>query len=196
MEMPSTLSDLFFIIVIVMPGYAALFLFRWLSYLEDKWSDQDIVFLSLASSVIIYITTGYICKVTEFEKIKNIILNPSQAFILLLLTISLGLFPGAIIRWWLLKNEISPGNTWVTAIESAVKSEEDVWLLVYTVDGKEYKGTINYYDAGEEPNSLSIRRPYQIIRDNNHYVKEEFEMGKEIVFKNNDINRVVFFKEV
>jgi hypothetical protein len=196
MEIPSSISDLFFIIVIVIPGYASFFIFRWLAYLEEKWSDQDILFLSFACSVIIYISTGYLSNVSEFDKIKDIILEPSKLLILLFVTFLLGIVPGGILRIWYWRNDISPGNTWVTAIESAMEGDEDVWILVYTNDGKEYKGIINYYDAGEEPNSISIRRPIQIIRNEDYFVNNEFEIGKEIIFKEDDIARIVFFKEV
>jgi hypothetical protein len=68
--------------------------------------------------------------------------------------------------------------------------------LIYTTDGKEYKGIINYYDTGEEPNSITISRPYQILRDENFYVRDEFEVGKEILFKEKDILRIILFNEI
>jgi hypothetical protein len=196
LEIPYSLSDIFFIIVIVMPGYFALFIFRWLAYLEDRWSDQEIILLSLTSSVFIYILTGYICNVTQFEEIRNIILHPNKAIILAGITILLGLLPGLAIRLYLHFKNISPGNTWVTALESAMDSDDDVWALIYTTDGKEYKGIINYYDTGEEPNSITISRPYQILRDENFYVRDEFEVGKEILFKEKDILRIILFNEI
>lgn len=178
-----------------MPGYLAFYLLRWLSFLERKWSDRDILYLSLIFSVVIYSLTGYLFHVQDFNEIKNIILNPGQACVLLGITFSLGLFPGLIARWWLSKNAIYPGNVWETVLDATRKDAEDTWLLVYTIDGKEYKGTLSYYDAGEEPNALSIRRPIQIIRDENYFVKEEFNVGKEIIFKDKDISRIVLFKE-
>jgi hypothetical protein len=113
-----------------MPGYFALFIFRWLAYLEDRWSDQEIILLSLTSSVFIYILTGYICNVTQFEEIRNIILHPNKAIILAGITILLGLLPGLAIRLYLHFKNISPGNTWVTALESAMDSDDDVWALI------------------------------------------------------------------
>lgn len=198
MEIPSTMSDIFFIIVIVMPGYSALYIFRLYSYLGEKFSDRDILYLSLTFSIVIYILTGFICNVQDFNEIKNIILVPSQAAILLTITILAGLLPGLGMRWWFNKNNISPGSAWDTAIEEAVESseEEDLWLIVNTVEGNEYKGILNYYDIGDEANSLSLSRPIMILRDKSHYVINEFEMGKEIIFKGDNISRIVFLKEI
>lgn len=179
-----------------MPGYTAFYLFRWLSYLEERWSDRDILYLSLMVSVLIYIVTGNVFHLKDFNEIKNLILIPRQASFLLLITLLLGVIPGGLARLWLIRNDVHPGNVWVTRMNEFRSQDEDVWLLVYTTDGKEYKGTLDYFDAGEEPNSISIKRPIQILRDDDFRVTEEFEMGEEIIFKEHDISRVVSLSEV
>ena len=72
----------------------------------------------------------------------------------------------------------------------------DGFVLVLTKDGKEYVGLV-YKSATEgTPLQLLIKKPKQIIRENDGYTyKTEIEMGDSILFNENDISRVIFLKQ-
>lgn len=195
MGFPS-LSDIFFIMVLVLPGYFALQAFRWLAFLKRKLSDTEILYLSLFFSIIIYLVFGVSLGLSYFDDIKDTALEPIKTLYLLVIVVAVGVIPGVIYRKLRFHKSYIAGDSWSAVMEIAARDESGSWLIVYTSDGKEYKGILHYYATQEEKRELSIRKPLWIIRDENLNVIDEVEMGKEIFFKDSDIKRIVFFKEV
>ncbi len=189
-------SDLFFIMLLILPGYFSLQIFRWLAYFKRKLSDAEILYSSLTFSIFIYIILGYFFQVNEFEAIKAKILVPQKSLILVSITILLGLIPGLIIRIIRRYQGYIPGDSWNAVMEKAGRLKTGSWLTVYTNDGKEYNGLLHFYVVKEERRELSIRKPMMIIRDCDYNVTYELEIGKELYFRENDINRIAFFEEV
>jgi len=161
-----------------------------------KWSDIELILYSLGFSIILYISLGYIYNVRDFNSIKDMILIPDKTLMLLGFMIILGIGPGLLLRYWLKRKNIYLGDAWSNALSEESNKEEELWLLIYTNNGCEYKGMLGFYDVEEDPKSLTITQPYMIIRDKNFNVKEEFEIGNEIIFKEKDILRVIILKNI
>lgn len=123
-------------------------------------------------------------------------LRPENLLEILGLGLTLGIVPGLITRFIRTRKgrRIVPGNPWQAAMRTA--SRKGSWVIVYTKDGKEYKGILHYSGGKGEKQQISIRKPKMIMRDDNWKVMQEFKMGKEIFFKEEDLQRIVFFKEV
>ncbi len=62
-------------------------------------------------------------------------------------------------------------------------------------DGREYKGTLYRYAGRDHPSEISVRDPKMILRDDQFKVKREISFGREILFREKDIRRVVFDEE-
>ena len=60
----------------------------------------------------------------------------------------------------------------------------------------EYKGILHYADAGKDKEGLTMRNPMLILRDKYWNVLDEIEMGREILFTEKDVLRVLFFDEL
>ena len=189
-------SDVFFIMILILPGYFSLQIFRWLAYFKRKLSDAEILYSSLTFSIFIYIILGFFFQVNDFEAVKANILVPQKSLILLVITISFGFIPGLIIRIIRINQKYIPGDSWSAVMETAARVKTGSWLTVYTNDFKEYNGLLHYYAVEEEKRELSLRKPIMIIRDEDSNVKYKLEVGKELFFLEKDINRIAFSEEV
>ncbi len=67
-------------------------------------------------------------------------------------------------------------------------------MTVYTKDGKEIQGTLNYAGKEEVEKEIIISNPILIIRDSEHKNTEQRELGKEMLFTNNNISRIAFWE--
>lgn len=182
--------------ILILPGYFSLQIFRWLAYFKRKLSDAEILYSSLTFSIFIYIILGFFFQVSEFEAIKAKILVPQKSLILLIITILFGLIPGSIIRVIRINQNYIPGDSWSAIMETAAGVKTGSWLTVYTNDFKEYNGLLHYYAVEKEKRELSIREPIMIIRDKDYNVKYKLELGKELFFLEKDIKRIAFSEEV
>ena len=74
-------------------------------------------------------------------------------------------------------------------------SKDGSTFLVYTNDGEEYLGTLHHNSGSEQPREVTLRNPTKILRLENGEIDEK-EWGKEILFPEKDIKRIVFNSEV
>lgn len=194
MALPS-LTDLVFIIVILIPGFLALTLFRWLAILEKEISDYQLGVWSLFFSLLIFVIFGWHTGITDVDAIRDNLLSPTYLAEILTIGLALGVVPGLIARLTFRKGFIR-GDPWEASMKLAGK--EGCWVIIYTDDGREYMGYLHYSGtSGDEfPREISIRNPTVILRDCEWKIKKEIECGKEVLFSEDDVRRIVFYEEV
>ena len=192
MALPS-LNDVVFVIVMLIPGFVALVLFRWIMVLERKISDYQLVIWSVFLSLLIYGVFGWYTGISNLDDIRDSILLPENLVGILALSLFLGVVPGSILRIAFRRN-IVRGDSWESAMREA--SKEGSWVIIYTSDGHEYLGTLHYSGMKDFSKEVSIRNPIQVYRDSKGNLEEKVEFGKEILFSEKDILRIVFFNEV
>jgi hypothetical protein len=192
MALPS-LNDVVFVIVLLIPGFITLVSFRWFAVLEKKLSDFELIIWSVFVSLLIYSILGWHVGITNFDKIRDYMLLPENLLKILGLSLLLGIGVGSIVKIAFRRPYVR-GDCWEASMRAARKVGS--WLIVYTSDGREYKGILHYTGGPELPKEISIRKPKLMIRDSEGYLIEEVEIGKEILFAEKDIARIVFFKEV
>ena len=185
--------DVFFVIVLLVPGFISLLLLRWIAIFESKLTDLNLVISSLLLSLIIYGAFGWISGMTSFDSIRDNILIPQNLIGVLVVSVLVGVIPGVIIKRFF-QGGIVRGDSWVISMKKA--SDKGSWVIVYSVAGQEYKGILHYSGGKEFPKEVTIRKPKQIFRDANGCLSEEVEIGKEILFSEKDISRIAFFEEV
>lgn len=192
MALPS-LSDVVLVIVLLVPGFIAIVLFRWLAIFEKKLTDFNLVVSSIFLSLLIYSIMGWHTGNYNFDAIRDSILLPENLFKILGLSLLLGVVPGLLVRGVLRRTYVR-GDCWEASMNAA--SEEGSWVIIHTSDGNEYKGILHYTSTSGFQKELSIRNPKCIIRNSEGYLAEEVDIGKEIFFTERNIARIVFFKEV
>ena len=192
MALPS-LADVIFVIVLLVPGFIALTIFRWLAILEKKLSEYLLVLWSLFFSLFIYAIFSWLTGISDIDSIRDSILLPENLATILALGLAFGAIPGIVVRLVFRKHFVR-GDCWEASMKQA--SKKGCWVIVYTNDGREYKGILHYSGGGESPREISIRRPKIVLRDDEWKVSKEVKMGKEIFFQERDVQRIVFFREV
>lgn len=192
MALPS-LNDIVFIIVLLIPGFFTLALFRWFAVLQKKLSDFQLILGSVFLSLLIYSILGWHVGITNFAEIRDSMLLPENLLKILGLSLLLGIGPGLAVKIAFRRRHVR-GDCWEASMKAARK--EGSWVIVHTSDGCEYKGILHYTGGPEFPKEMSIRKPKLIIRDSEGYLAEEVEIGEEILFTAKDIARIVFFKKV
>jgi len=192
MALPS-LADVILVVTLLLPGFISLVLFRRISVLERKMSDLELVIWSLFISMIIFSLFGLVTGIKDIDSLRDKILFSENFLFLFGLSLALGIIPSLIVKKRFRRN-VGRGNCWTTSLNNA--SERVSYILVYTQDGLEYKGKLHYSGGEETPHAITIRKPKLILRNKNWKVLREIDLGKEILFREKDIKRIVFFKEV
>ena len=190
MALPS-LTDIIVVIVLVSPGFISFIVFKWLSIVEKKFSELEIIIYSLIFSLLIYPIFGAITGCSDIDSLRNSIFQPNNVALIVGLGLLFGFIPGGIVRLSLRKGLIRE-DCWNLCMGRADKSNS--WVIVYTKDGFEYKGILHLYGTkGEHPRELVIEKPKLILRDKNGKLLNEIKTGSEILFLQEDIRRVIFF---
>lgn len=188
-------SDIFFIILIVIPGYISIKIYRNIGGLKRIMPDKEILYSSLFLSTIIYFVLGFIFQINDYDALKNEILKPNNIPIVLITTVVVGAIFGAILYAWRRYKSLVPDDCWTSVLRDYVAIYDDPWIVVYTSDGKEYKGILGYFGIEHEPKELTIEQPYRILRDNNFNLIENVFLGDEMFFTEKDILRILFMKQ-
>lgn len=190
MYLPS-LTDIFFVIIFLVPGFVTLSLFRRIAVYDRSLSNNETIYWSLFCSLLIIGIYNWKTNTADITKLTSDMFNYTNLFLLIGISLSLGLFFGGVVRISIQKN-VYHEDCWELTMKNASKAP--TWLTVYTNDGEEYMGTLNYNSGSVDPRELTIRNPTKIIRRNDDV--QEKEWGKEILFLEKDIKRVVFLREI
>ena len=192
MALPS-LADVVMVIVLLLPGFVSLVLFKWISVIERKFSDFETVVWSLFISLFIYAVFSATTGISDVDSIRDGIFLPNNLIIVLGLSLIFGFLPGAIVRYGFRKRVVR-GDCWDVCMTRA-ESKKNPWVIVYTENGLEYKGRLHIYGTkGEYPRELVIEKPKLIQRNSEGKVLKETKMGSEILFLQKDIRRIVFLQ--
>lgn len=193
MALPS-LADVIMVIVLLFPGFISFIVFKWISIVERKFSDFETVVWSLFGSLLIYTVFSAITGISDIDSIRDGIFLPSNVALILGLSLLFGIIPSGIVKFSVRKR-IVRGDCWDACMGRA--NQKNSWVIIHTENGLEYKGILHIYGTkGEHPRELVIEKPKLILRDNNGKVLNEVRMGREILFLQKDIRRIVFFKSL
>jgi len=193
MALPS-LADVVMVIVLLLPGFVSFIVFKWISIVERKFSDFEMIVASLFCSLLIYAVFSAITGISDIDSIRDAVFLPNNVALIMGLSLVFGIIPGVIVKHSL-RRRIARGDCWDVCMGRANKKNS--WVIVYTKDGLEYKGILHVYGAkGERPRELVIEKPKQILRDKSGKVSNQVEMGSELLFLQDDIRRIVFFKSL
>lgn len=188
-------SDIFFIILIVLPGYVTTKILRNIGGLKRRMPDAELLYSSLIFSLIIYSIIGYIFQINDYEGLKNEVLKPYSIPTVLFTTIGVGIIFGIVIYGWRWYNNVVPDDAWTSVIKDYANKYDDTWVIIYTSDGKEYKGSLDYWGIEHEPRELTIKEPYRILMNENFKLIEDVYMGDEMYFSEKDILRMLFMNQ-
>ncbi len=190
MDLPA-LADIFFIIVFLIPGFVTLNLIRNIGKYDTSLSNNETVYWSVFWNLIIIGFYNWITNTTDLITLTSEIFNYSNLFLIIGISASLGVGIGVGIRYTMRKNIISE-DCWELSMKEA--SRIGTFVTVLTKNDDEFMGLLHYNAGSKEPREITIRNPTKINRSVDPI--EEEEWGKEILFLEDDIKRIVFMSEV
>lgn len=199
MVLPS-LADVVLVVTFLFPGFLSLALFRRIAILERKISELEIIVWSLVISMLIYTVFSFYSGIRDIDGLRDTILFSENLLVILGISLAFGIFPGLLVKYaW--RRNVYIGSCWTRTLfdrapKVAIEKKSPMYVLVYTQNGLEYKGELHYASGKETSKEMTIRKPKLILRDKKWKVLREIKMGKEILFTEKDIQRVVFFERV
>jgi len=191
-DLPSNISEIFFIMVIVLPGYLYLKIFREISLLKKPIPSSEVLYQSLTFSLFNIIIAGLMFKTTDLNILRSILIQPEKLSEFMIFTLTLVIISSLVPRFWLTSHGYVPKDTWTHTIEEK-RGIEFPWVIINTVKGEEYKGILKAYGVGNEPRDLSLLSPIKILRDESFEIVDEVNMGDGMYFTEKDISRILFF---
>jgi len=189
LDLPA-LSDIFFVIVFLIPGFVTLNLIRNIGKYDRSLTNNETIYWSVFWNLIIMGIYNWKTDTTDLTTLTSEIFHFSNLFLLIGISLSLGVGIGVVIRYTMRSNIISE-DCWELSMRSA--SRIGTFVTVLTKDNDEFMGMLHYNAGSKEPREITIRNPTKIIRSVDPI---EEEWGKEILFLEDDIKRIVFMNEV
>ena len=180
-EIPS-LTELYTVIILLVPGFIAFRIFSWKANYEFFFTDLQTTLFSLIFSVVIFLPFAAIWNFQSITDLETRILKGEILASYFALAIVVGYLSGEITYRKYRKN-IATGSVW---IRFANKNVGD-WVLLYTTDGEIYKGwikTISSHDRHKR--EIELEEP-KILTDEIRWKT----YGKSTLFLEHDIKRIV-----
>src|SRR2546430_12943929 len=163
MALPSLL-DTFILVALVLPGFAAFSIARFLAVVEKKLEEFDMIVWSLFMSLGIYLIFSVSTGIGDFDTLRDRILSPLILAIFVVTTLFVGMLIGT--TWHLFVNKGKRprfGDPWDVFLDDVVeKKGRD--LVVFTSDGMEFKGWIGPSGSQDNRREIVLQSPTLIIR--------------------------------
>lgn len=188
-------NDILIAILLILPGFISVYFIKKISVQEEKWSSQEFYFWSLFISVIIFSIFSLIEEIKTFDGIENFIFDYKKIALLYLLSIASGVILGYVIKRVVHgEYRLLPGQVWSISLRR-LNEHEGKFVTIFTTDNLEFMGRVRLYSTREDsPREILIEEPVQIIRNDKMKSINEIEWGKEILFTESDIKRIVFYE--
>lgn len=190
MSLPS-LTGVITVAVLIVPGfYAFLVVKKLVPSKQKKFSDYEMTIYSLMYALPILATYCLATGTNGIDDLATGIFNVYNLALLFGLALFWGLSSGLFARLVVGRNQVI-SECWD---EFGKRLGDGSYVLVYTEDGREYKGWICFYDHSEGKYELIIGDPKLILRDKNWKVLKEIKTGQEMLFTQKDIRRIASLK--
>lgn len=188
-------DEILLAVILILPGFLSGYLIRKISVQDEKLQDQEFYFWSLLLSVITFTIFSFLIGIKSFEEIEKLIFDYQKVIFLYLIAIIVGCVFGFITKSILHGDyEALSGQVWSIALKR-LNAEEGKFITIFTTDNLEFSGKIRIYSTREDsPREILIEDTIQIIRNKKMEAIEEVEWGKEILFTEGDIRRIIFYE--
>lgn len=188
-------TEILIAVILILPGFLSLYIIRKVSIQEEKLSGEEYYLWSLLLSVIIFAVFSYIVNIRSLTEIEDLIFDSKKIILLYFLATVFGIIPGKILKKVIHEDyRVLPGEVWSITL-MRLNREEGKFVTVFTTDNLEFSGRVRIYSTREDsPREILIEDPIQIIRNEKMEEISTTEWGKEILFTESDIRRIVFYE--
>jgi len=148
-----SLLDVVVVIILLLPGFAVYSIARFIAVLERQLPEFETIIWSLFLSLGIYGVFAIVIGIASPDALRDNIFVPSVLFTLVATTLVAGLVLGLVLHVVVNKG-VRPerGNPWDLFFASLTTDGRD--LIVFTDDGKEFKGWVG--NSGKDDRGLAL----------------------------------------
>lgn len=189
MTLPS-LGDVVIVIVLLVPGFFAFTIIRKMGIVLQNTSELETIIYSVFLTIIILIPFTALTGFTNFDTIRDEFFKSYNFGIIFVSTLGVGFGTGFILKK--LKRNFLLGDPWEIIMKRYIKL---TWVVVITRTGQEYMGKFRAAGIATDRRELIMSKPVQIFRDEKGNFIQEMEIGKEVIFTEEDISRVFFLSD-
>lgn len=189
--MISSIEGIYVILLWFIPGFFGYTLFRFVSVEATKHSEYDKTILSLMYSLVSYGILFQFTGPMSYEQLISKLYDPVFLRNIWLLPAILGTIAGLPARLTVQKRTLF-GDCWILFQDKLRDKKPGV--TIYTKDGKEIEGILNYAGKEEVDKEIIITNPKMIIRDEVYEPIFERSLGNEMLFTKDDIIRIAFWE--
>ena len=181
--------------ILILPGFISLNIIRKISIHEGKIPAQEYYLWSSFLSIITFIIFSFLKDIDSIQEVENLVLNYETILPLYSISIILGLIGGFSFKYFVHGDlKVLPEQVWSITLKR-LNQDKGEFITIFTSDNSEFSGSIRIYSTREDsPKEILIEDPIQIIRNENMEVISEIEWGKEILFTEGDIKRIILYE--
>jgi len=187
----SSIEEIYLILIWIIPGYFGYIIDRYFSVSIKKHNDLELIIFSLAYSLVSYGVIFAFTSYSNFTLLQDNITSVDVILLIWIVPMLIGFMTGLLQRF--MKNERKEfGDCWIV-FQDKLKNKKP-GVTIYTIDGKEIEGILNYAGKEDVEKELIISDPKLIIRNIEYKAEYEVNLGKEMLFTDKDINRIAFWE--
>lgn len=180
------ISDLWVIIILIIPGFIMFRILSWLAVYEAKFDQFTTTIYSLICSLIVFVPVASLFNIQSLDMIRNYTTNYQFLLVMLVFAGLFGGTSGAIIKYTIRRKFFS-GSPWDRFGQNHLKE----YVTVYTTDSKEYVGWIKRISIGkDEKKEISLGTPKFIHRFSSGGYELK-DMGEEMLFTESNILKIL-----
>jgi len=189
MALPS-LGDVIIVVILLVPGFFALSIIRKMGFFFQNTTELETVIWSVFLTIIILIPFTALTGFTNFDTIRDEFFKSYNFAIIFASTLAVGFVTGFILKR--LRKNYLLGDPWEVIMKRYTKPS---WIIVHTRSGEEYMGKFRAAGVATDRRELIMSKPVQIFRDEKGDFLQDMEIGKEVVFTEEDVARVFFLSD-
>jgi hypothetical protein len=142
---------------------------------------------------VIYLPFSLTTGLNNIDAIRDQIFIPGTLGILMVYTLLVAGGIGAVLKRFV-RQGFELGDPW-ERVASSLEKHHGGYALVIGKDS-EYIGRVHIMGVEENHREILLKDPIWIIRNAKHDVEHQVSMGKELLFTESDIQRIVLFEEI
>jgi len=155
------LSNIVYIIFLIIPGFISLMIIQYIAVFERKLSDFEITVWSLFVSNLLLMLFSYKLNIRSFIDLQNYIFDFDNLLVINILGISSGFIFGMIIKLFF-RPRILHGSPWNKVFEES--EEKGAWVLIQTKTGSEILGKVFKTSITPSDREIVLMEPKKIER--------------------------------
>jgi hypothetical protein len=183
-----TAADIWVIIALIIPGFVTFKIFASLAVYETRFDQFTSTIYSLVCSLVIFLPVAVLYNLRTFNEIRTNVGYPEFVFSLLVFAVIFGVIPGLIMRK-AKRGKYTFDGPWETFGQKFLGE----YVVVFTTDDRKFRGWITRVSQGEKKKEISLADP-ELIKINRDNSSVTYPMGKELLFNESDIRRVLAYQ--